>query len=104
MTIMGDRDATNATHHETQQQGNETMGLTTIKNKLRTMGVEITSCTPWSDLEDAAIYLGGEYEGIHVSIGQGYYSVVRECSETDFVFIDGEGNLKSELKEALASI
>lgn len=74
-----------------------------IKKELRRIGIRFCSTsadTNWTETEDEAVHLEGEYEGIHVSIGNGYYSVVREDGNDIFVFIDGEGSLESEIKEA----
>jgi hypothetical protein len=79
------------------------MTYSDIKKELRRIGISFCSTsadTPWTETEDAAIHLEGDYEGIHVSIGSGYYSVVREDNDGTFIFIDGEGDLKAEINEA----
>lgn len=78
-----------------------TMAEDQIKKQVEALNLTITNVTPYSDIEDAAIELGGEYDGIHISIGYGYYSVVKETPRGSFIFIHGKGNLKKELKEAL---
>ena len=73
-----------------------------IQAQLKKLNVVIERVSPWSDVEDAAVYLGGEHNSIHISIGQGYYSVVRECKDGAFKFVRGKGNLTDELKQAMA--
>ena len=72
-----------------------------IKKQLKALNLTITNVTPYSDVEDAMIELGGEYDGINISIGYEYYSIVKETPNEAFIFIDGKGNLQKELKEAL---
>ena len=71
-----------------------------IKKQVEALNLTITNVTPYSDVEDAMIELGGEYDGINISIGAGY-SVVKETPSGSFIFIHGKGNLEKELKEAL---
>lgn len=71
--------------------------------QLSKLNVPIVEVTPRTVLEDATIVLGGQYDGIHLSVGRGYYSVVREMEDETFLFIDGRGNLQFELIEALQS-
>lgn len=72
-----------------------------IKTSLARLGVEVTGHEPFSDEADASIQLGGKYDGIHIQVGDGYYSVVRERPSGRFLFIDGMGHLKTELQKAL---
>jgi hypothetical protein len=74
-----------------------------IISKLQKLNIEISNTEPYTDLTDAAIYLGGLYDGIHISIGDGYYSVVKACEDGCFLFVDGKGNLEAELQDALNS-
>lgn len=74
-----------------------------IIDQLKTLNVEISSTEPYTDLTDAAIHLGGSYDGIHISVGDGYYSVVKECEDGCLLFVDGKGNLALELEDALNS-
>lgn len=74
-----------------------------IKRELNRIGIPFCSTsadTPWTETEESAIHLEGDHEGIHISIGNGYYSVVREDADGVFIFIDGEGNLAAEINEA----
>lgn len=71
--------------------------------QLKKLNIAISSTEPYTDLTDAAINLGGSYDGIHISIGDGYYSVVKECEDGCFLFVDGKGNLENELQDALNS-
>jgi hypothetical protein len=74
-----------------------------IVSKLQKLNIEISNTEPYTDLTDAAIHLGGSYDGIHISVGDGYYSVVKECEDGCFLFVNGEGNLERELHDALNS-
>jgi hypothetical protein len=76
--------------------------MKTIKTQLKRLNAVIERVSPWSHVEDAAVYLGGEHDGIHISIGQGYYSVVRECEDGALKFVRGKGNIAEELKQAMA--
>lgn len=77
------------------------MTETTIQKKVQALGLQITAFSPANQVEDACIELGGEHDGIHISIGCGYYSVVKETPEGSFIFVDGAGDLEGELKTAL---
>jgi len=74
-----------------------------IISKLKALNIEISSTEPPTDLTDAVIELGGLWDGIYISIGDGYYSVVKACEDGCFLFVDGEGNLENELQDALNS-
>ena len=74
-----------------------------IISKLKKLNIEISSTEPYTYLTDAAVYLGGLYDGIHISIGNGYYNVVKDCEDGCFLFVDGKGNLEKELHDALNS-
>jgi len=76
--------------------------MKTIQTQLKKLKVTIDKVSPRSHVEDAAVYLGGEHDGIHISIGQGYYSVVRECEDGAFKFVTGKGNLAAEIKQAMS--
>jgi hypothetical protein len=76
--------------------------METVKTQLKKLNVVVERESPWSPVEDSSLYLGGQYDGIHISIGQGYYSVVRECENGALKFICGKGNIEAELKKALA--
>jgi len=76
--------------------------MKTIQTQLKKLNAVIERVSPWSHVEDAAVYLGGEHDGIHISIGQGYYNVVRECEDGAFKFVRGKGNIAAELKQATA--
>lgn len=75
--------------------------MKTIQTQIKKLNAVIDRVEPWSHVEDAAVYLGGAHDGIHISIGQGYYSVVRECPDGAFKFVTGKGNLAAEIKEAM---
>jgi hypothetical protein len=74
-----------------------------IISKIKALNIAISSTEPYTDITDAAIHLGGLWDGIHLSIGDGYYSVVKACEDGCFLFVDGKGNLERELHDALNS-
>jgi len=69
--------------------------------ELKRLRVPVVEKTPWCVHEDGTIILGGAYDGIHLSIGNGYYYVVRERQDERLRFIKGKGNLAKELKQAM---
>lgn len=77
--------------------------MKSIITQLQKLNIEISTIEPHTDLTDAAIHLGGLYDGIHISIGNGYYSVVKACEDGCFLFVDGRGNLENELQDAMGS-
>ncbi len=70
-----------------------------ILTALRNLKVPVLSTSPANEMVDAEIKLGGDYVGIHIQVGRGYYSVVREVSD-GCMFFDGNGDLQNELNEA----
>ena len=77
------------------------LGIKTLRSELKRLGATIVNETPYTDLEDATIELGGIYDGVHLSVGWDYYSVVKECANGSFLFINGDGNLRKELEEVM---
>lgn len=75
--------------------------MKTILTQLKALTVIISRIEPYSDLTDAAIYLGGEHDGIYLSIGDGYYSVVKECADGKLMHVMGNGNVAEEIKQAM---
>jgi hypothetical protein len=49
-----------------------------LLNELKRLNVPVIKKQPWCVHEDGMIVLGGAYDGIHLSIGNLYYYVVRE--------------------------
>lgn len=70
--------------------------------ELKRLNAPVRERQPWCVHEDGCIILGGAYDGIHISVGQGYYHVVRERENGRFRFIKGKGNLAEELTQAMA--
>ena len=76
--------------------------MSKLRRQLDKLGVVVGKIDPASDDADAAINLLGAYDGVHLQVGDSYYQVVRETAAGNFVFVDGKGDLKQELKQALA--
>jgi hypothetical protein len=70
--------------------------------ELKRLNVPIMEKTPCCIHEDGSIILGGAYDGVHFSVGNGYYYAVREREDGRLRFIKGKGNLAKELKQAMA--
>ena len=68
---------------------------------LRNLNIPVLAINRSTDpqLTDDEIQLDGEFKGIQVQIGRGYYAVVREVSD-GCVFFDGNGDLWKEINEA----
>jgi len=84
-----------------RNQEREKMNENSIMKKHLKLNVPITSVTPWDEMHDACIRLGGKYDGIEVNIGEGYYSVSVEVTDGEFFFVDGEGDIEKELKASM---
>lgn len=72
-----------------------------LLTQARALNVPIVETHAATDVTDAMVVLGGAYDGIHLQVGSGYYQVVRELPGPRFRFIEGNGDLKGELTEAL---
>tara|TARA_R110000822_G_scaffold11698_12_gene42494 strand:+ start:2421 stop:2711 length:291 start_codon:yes stop_codon:yes gene_type:complete len=76
--------------------------------QLENWGIDVEcSCDKTSD-NDAAVYLAGRYEGIHIQIGATYYAIVLEAfiieeNAVGLVFITGAGDVRKELEVAFAA-
>ena len=68
-----------------------------IKKQVESLGIPIVGETPYDDVADASIELGGEFEGVSISIGYGYYSVFKKTSSNTFLSVEGKGDLKAEI-------
>ncbi len=66
-------------------------------------GTPIVEIIPYTDEADASIVLGGEYDGVDIQIGDGYYGV--SCMKTDgtFIHLDGRGDLMAEIKRVMSA-
>lgn len=72
-----------------------------LLEKIKSFNVPISSLLPQSQDGDAAIILGGKYDGVHIQVGQDYYHVVCEMPDDSFIFITGKNNLEQELAQAI---
>jgi hypothetical protein len=70
--------------------------------ELKRLNITITEKTPWCVHEDGSIILGGSYDGVHLSVGNGYYYVARETEDGRLRFFKGKGQLEKELKKAMS--
>lgn len=73
-----------------------------LLNELKRLNVPVIKKQPWCVHEDGMIVLGGAYDGIHLSIGNGYYYVVRKREDGRLRFIKGNGTLAKELRQAMS--
>lgn len=71
-----------------------------LLKELKTLGVAVVKTTPADEMVDAAIDLGGKYDGMHIQVGKGYYEVVKETDEGSFIFLTGKGDLAGELERS----
>ncbi len=63
-----------------------------ILKLLSELSVEVVEILPETDITEAGIILGGKYDGIHLSVGNGYYTIFTN---------DENSNLSEELEKAL---
>lgn len=73
-----------------------------LLKSLRAMKVPVVKTTPADDQVDAEITLGGQYDGLSIQVGTGYYMIVRELAGETLEFTDGSGNLEADLRIAAA--
>ena len=73
--------------------------LNAILKALQAKGIKVKEIEPWQEDVDASINLAGEFDGIHVQVGNGYYGVGAVRGDSYFN-TEGEGKLSSEIKEA----
>lgn len=77
-------------------------GVEIIIAKLGRLGIPYKpEIETWDALTDAEITLTGDYGGLTISVGQGYYTVTAGNSDgTSFWVVDGAGDLVREIREA----
>jgi len=71
-----------------------------ILKLLSELNVEVVEILPETDITESGIILGGKYDGIHLSVGNGYYSIVTVGNFRVF-FCNENSNLSEELEKAL---
>lgn len=81
-------------HHYTEE-----FLLNALLKALQAQGVKVKEIEPWQEDTDASINLAGEFDGIHIQVGNGYYAVGALRGDSYFK-TDGKGKLPGEIKEA----
>ena len=73
-----------------------------VRRELADRGIETGRVEPWTEDTDYALHLAGEYDGLHIQIGDGYLSVVgRKGEDFYFVDLDTAGGLANSLTKCL---
>lgn len=65
-------------------------------------GIVVTKIEPGTPVSDEAIYFGGKYDGVHLSLDASGYDVVVEMPNGNLLFIDGTGDLRADLERAVS--
>lgn len=83
-------------HHYTEE-----FLLNALLKALQAQGIKVKEIEPWQEDVDASINLGGDFTGLHIQVGNGYYAVGAWRGDSYFK-TDGKCKLSAEIKEAKA--